>query len=96
MTLGNRKTKTSTRDILVDLDETLEDALLISLGNTLTGIENPHHNLIAMRQVEANGDRTLGGELNGILNKICDNFLYLVNIGSNHKLGDGELGSKDD
>ena len=48
-----------------------------------------------MRQVEANSDRTLGGELNGILNKICDNFLYLVNIGSNHKLGDGELGSKD-
>ena len=95
MTLGNRKTKTSAWDILVDLDEALEDALLIGLGNTLTGIENPHHYLIAMRQIETNGDRTLGGKLNGILNKICDNFLYLVNIGSNHKLGDRELGSKD-
>ena len=65
MTLGYRQSKTGAWDILIDLDKALEDALLVLLSHTLTGIEHPKSELIALRQIEAYGDGTCGIQLSG-------------------------------
>ena len=67
MALGNRQTKTGAWNILVDLEESLENTLLVFLRDTLTGIEYPQRELVALRHIEAYGDGALSGELDGIL-----------------------------
>ena len=64
------------------------------LGNTLTCIEHPQQELVALLQVEAQGDRTLCGELDGILHEVVDNLLELGDIGVHQNLGIRELGGQ--
>ena len=74
MSLRHRQTKTRTRNILIDLDETLKDTLLVFLGNTLTRITDIDTYMIALHQVEAQCDGAFLRELDGILHEMIHNF----------------------
>lgn len=73
MRLGHGEAEACAGDKLVDLDETLEDALLISLRDALARIADADAHLIALHLV-SQGDGALGGELDGILHQVVEDF----------------------